>query len=151
MAAGACAWNMLQEKISFIHQTDSACGDRSPRSPEATRTPSGRQPRGRFVFGVRKGIHESTNVYGVRFALKHPAATSRGRGAAATGTCALRPDASARAVRETDSRNGTSEAKVAARLSTRIAGWRQPAIRSIEPTGSRGMGSSPIRCARTCR
>ena|GEM_PF-4221148 len=30
-------------------------GDRSPRSPEVTRTPSGRQTRGRFVFGVCKG------------------------------------------------------------------------------------------------
>ena len=33
-------------------------GDRSPRSPEATRTPSGSSTRGRFVFGVRaKEIH----------------------------------------------------------------------------------------------
>ena len=31
-------------------------GDRSPRSPEATRTPSGSSTRGRFVSGVRKGI-----------------------------------------------------------------------------------------------
>lgn len=30
-------------------------GDRSPRSPEATRTPSGSSTRGRFVFGVRGG------------------------------------------------------------------------------------------------
>ena len=29
-------------------------GDRSPRSPEATRTPSGSSTRGRFVFGARK-------------------------------------------------------------------------------------------------
>ena len=33
-------------------------GDRSPRSPEATRTPSGSSTRGRFVFGVRaREIH----------------------------------------------------------------------------------------------
>lgn len=31
------------------------CGDRSPRSPEATRTPSGRHARGRFAFAVRRG------------------------------------------------------------------------------------------------
>ena len=34
-------------------------GDRSPRSPEATRTPSGSSTRGRFVSGVRKGIHHT--------------------------------------------------------------------------------------------
>ena len=32
-----------------------------------------------------------------------------------------------------------------------IAGWRQPAIRNIEPPDSSGMDSDSIRCARLCR
>ena len=38
-------------------------GDRSPRSPEATRTPSGSSTRGRFRFGARtKESHESNAI-----------------------------------------------------------------------------------------
>lgn len=39
-------------------------GDRSPRSPEATRTPSGSSTRGRFRFGARtKESHDPTRLH----------------------------------------------------------------------------------------
>lgn len=41
-------------------------GDRSPRSPEATRTPSGSSTRGRFVSGVRRGSTTRSNAIASR-------------------------------------------------------------------------------------
>ena len=112
------------------------CGDRSPRSPEATRTPSGRHARGRFAFAVRRGC--ACIELGLRNPFRPEASGQpwprQGRG------CDGRLGAASRCFGAGCAGNGPP---CIGRLPTPIAGWRQPAIGNIEPTGSSGMGSSP--------
>lgn len=129
-------------KHPSTQSTDTPCGDRSPRSPEAKRTPSGRQTRGRLVFAVRKGCPCIDTRLHNPFRPEASGQEGRGRGAAATGASAPRLDASARAAQERIS-------PYRAVMPPPIAGWRQPAIRNIGPNRLQrhGFWPHPVRAA----
>lgn len=115
-------------------------GDRSPRSPEATRTPSGSSTRGRFVSGVRKGIHHTikTRLHRAPEASGHcwPEAGKRREGAGMRRAWMLR--------------HGRQADAVAHGLALSIhVGGANAEHRSNGP--QRHGFARPVRCARRCR
>lgn len=89
-----------------------------------------------------RDVHVSSHFCGIRFALKHPVFRNRSRGAAATGACALRPDASARAVRET----GTHRSGINAHTYCRLAAAGNQEHRTNRPQ-RHGLKPHPVRAA----
>ena len=72
-----------QHRLILAHR-----GDRSPRSPEATRTPSGSSTRGRFVFWRSQGKPFQQKRDGIAHP-KHPGMLARGRESRAGAGCAV--------------------------------------------------------------
>lgn len=110
-----------------------ARGDRSPRSPEATRTPSGSPPGGVLFSGVRKG---TPKVYRDCIALpKHPDCAGPRQGKPRKRIDALCLGASARAA------GGCGRA--------RIGAFDEAPVRNIVRTVHSGTGSHarPVRAA----
>lgn len=114
-------------------------GDRSPRSPEATRTPSGSSTRGRFRFGARtKDTH--TNKRDCIALPKHPGIAGPRQGNPRRRMDAPCLDASARAASGCDR--------------TRIGAFdvmSEAPMRNIDERSTAVRACMPVRCARHCR
>ena len=114
-------------------------GDRSPRSPEATRTPSGSSTRGRVRFGARtKESHESNAIASRSRSIR--ALLARGRETPRRRRDAPCLDASARAASGCDR--------------TRIGAFdvmSEAPMRSIDDRSTAVRACMPVRCARHCR
>ena len=100
--------------------------------------------RSRRMRMHRPGSFHSTTEF--LSALEHPGSASARPEAGAR----LRPAHVRRVVMLRRERRGewTPQGRIAPE---RIAGWRQPAMRSIDRTRYSGTGSCPVRCARRCR
>ena len=114
-------------------------GDRSPRSPEATRTPSGSSTRGRFVFGARK--RKPTRSKRDCIALpKHPDSADPRQGNPRRRKDAPCLDASARAA------SGCNRTRIGV-----FDVMSEALMRNIDERSTAVRACMPVRCARRCR
>ena len=114
-------------------------GDRSPRSPEATRTPSGSSTRGRFRFGARTKEYTRSNAIASR-SRSIRTLLVRGRETPRRRKDAPCLDASARAA------SGCNRTRIGV-----FDVMSEALMRNIDERSTAVRACMPVRCARRCR